>query len=158
MGIYIQYNPLFPCSDFWSQTCQMWGGVGGVIFFLHFMLFPTFPEQINSGNKKQFFFFRKTIVDRDSGNLYPIFIKKKNCGVSFWTGDLGRPSCLVLSQMFFLHFMLFQTFLEKLNSGNKKKLFYIFFLLIFVGGGGGGGLALLNLLAGELKWPTCLVT
>ena len=25
-------------------------------FFLHFMLFPTFPEKINSGNKKQFIF------------------------------------------------------------------------------------------------------
>ena len=59
----------------------MWGG--GVILFLHFMLFPTFLEKINSGNKKQnIFLFRKTIVDRDSGNLYPIYIKK-NCGVSF---------------------------------------------------------------------------
>ena len=29
VGIYIQYNPLFPCSDFWSQTCQMWGWLGG---------------------------------------------------------------------------------------------------------------------------------
>ena len=55
------------------------GGGGGVIFFLHFMLFPTFPEKINSGNKKQNkFFLRKTIVDRDSGNLYPIYIYKKN--------------------------------------------------------------------------------
>ena len=25
------------------------------------------------------------IVDRDSGNLYPIYIYNKNCGVSFWT-------------------------------------------------------------------------
>ena len=24
------------------------------------------------------------IVDRDSGNLYPIYIYKTNCGVSFW--------------------------------------------------------------------------
>ena len=32
--------PLFPCSDFVSQ---MWGG-GGVMFFSHFMLFPTFLE------------------------------------------------------------------------------------------------------------------
>ena len=56
----------------------MWGGLGGggVIFFLHFMLFPTFPEKNNYGNKKDFF-FRKTIVDRDSGNLYPIYIYKK---------------------------------------------------------------------------------
>ena len=34
--------PLFLCSDFVSQ---MWGG-GGVMFFPHFMLFPTFVEQI----------------------------------------------------------------------------------------------------------------
>ena len=33
--------PLFPCSDFVSQ---MWGG-GGVMFFSHFMLFPTFLEK-----------------------------------------------------------------------------------------------------------------
>ena len=25
-NLYIQYNPLFPCSDFWPQTYQMWGG------------------------------------------------------------------------------------------------------------------------------------
>ena len=30
--------PCFPCSDFLSQ---MWGGGVGVMFFLHFMLFPT---------------------------------------------------------------------------------------------------------------------
>ena len=53
----------------------MWGGGGGVIFFLHFMLFPTFLENINSGNIFVFF-CRKTIVDRDSGNLYPIYIQK----------------------------------------------------------------------------------
>ena len=29
------------------------------IFFLHFMLFPTFPEKINSGNKKHQFFLEK---------------------------------------------------------------------------------------------------
>ena len=51
----------------------VWGG--GVIFLMHFMLFPTFIEI--------FFLFRKTIVDRDSGNLYPIYIKKTNCGFSF---------------------------------------------------------------------------
>ena len=36
--------PLFPCSDFVSQ---MWGwfGGGGVMFFSHFMLFPTFLEK-----------------------------------------------------------------------------------------------------------------
>ena len=36
--------PLFLCSDFVSQ---MWGGLGGggVMFFSHFMLFPTFLEK-----------------------------------------------------------------------------------------------------------------
>ena len=48
--------PLFPCSDCVSQ---MWGwfflgGGGGVMFFSHFMLFPTFLEK-NSGNTKQLF-------------------------------------------------------------------------------------------------------
>ena len=41
--------PLFPCSDFVSQ---MWAG--GVMFFSHFMLFPTFLEK-KSGNTKQLF-------------------------------------------------------------------------------------------------------
>ena len=42
------------------------------------MLFPTFLEKINSGNKKiNIFLFRKTIVDKDTGILYPIYIKKK---------------------------------------------------------------------------------
>ena len=44
--------PLFPCSDFVSQ---MWGWFGGcVMFFSHFMLFPTFLER-NSGNTNQLF-------------------------------------------------------------------------------------------------------
>ena len=39
--------PLFPCSDFVSQ---MWGWLGGggergVMFFSHFMVFPTFLEK-----------------------------------------------------------------------------------------------------------------
>ena len=42
--------PLFPCSDFVSQN----GGGGGVMFFSHFMLFPTFLEK-KSGNTKQLF-------------------------------------------------------------------------------------------------------
>ena len=42
-----------PCSDFVSQ---MWGGLGGggVMFFSHFMLFPTFLEK-KSGNTNQLF-------------------------------------------------------------------------------------------------------
>ena len=54
----------------------VWGG-GGVIFFLHFMLFPTSLEKIILGIKKQnIFLFRKTI-DEDNGNLYPIYIEKQ---------------------------------------------------------------------------------
>ena len=59
----------------------MWGwfgGGGGVIFFLHFILFPTSLEKNYSGNKKQnIFLFRETIVDGDNGNLYPIYIEKQ---------------------------------------------------------------------------------
>ena len=36
--------PLFPCSDFVSQMWGWFGGGGGVMFFSHFMLFPTFLE------------------------------------------------------------------------------------------------------------------
>ena len=46
--------PLFPYSDFVSQ---MWGGLGGgggVMFFSHFMLFPTFLEK-KSWNTNQLF-------------------------------------------------------------------------------------------------------
>ena len=43
--------------------------------------------------------------------------------------------------MFFLHFMLFQTFLEKQNSGNKKKKINAFFFWFLCGGGGWGVLA-----------------
>ena len=39
VGIYIQYYPLFPCSDFFSQ---MWGWF--VMFVLHCMLFWTLIE------------------------------------------------------------------------------------------------------------------
>ena len=45
-------SPLFPSYDFVSQ---IWGGGGGaVMFFSHFMLFPTFLEN-KSGNTKQLF-------------------------------------------------------------------------------------------------------
>ena len=55
----------------------VWGG-GVVIFFLHFMLFPTSLERIILGIKNKIIFtFRKTMVDRDNGNLYPIYIEKQ---------------------------------------------------------------------------------
>ena len=46
--------PLFPCSDFVSQMWGGWGGGGGVMFFSHFMLFPTFLEK-KSWNTNQLF-------------------------------------------------------------------------------------------------------
>ena len=51
---------------------------GGNIFFAFYAI-PTFLEKINYGNKKLniFLFYRKTIVDRDGGNLYTIYIKKQ---------------------------------------------------------------------------------
>ena len=70
------------------------------MFFLHFMLFPTFLETniekctywlngrwflqvVDIGNFKMKLNGRwfPQIVDRDSGNLYPIY--KQNCFVSF---------------------------------------------------------------------------
>ena len=38
--------PLFPCSDFLSQMWWWLGGWGGWVFFLHFVLFPTFLKKI----------------------------------------------------------------------------------------------------------------
>ena len=57
----------------------MWGWFWGGDIFLAFYAIPSFLEKINYGNKKIniFLFYRKTIVDRDSGNLYPILYKKK---------------------------------------------------------------------------------
>ena len=52
------------------------------------------------------------IVDRDSGNIYPIY-------PLFPCSDL---KCGGGGVMFFLHFMLFPTFLEKNNFGNKKNI------------------------------------
>ena len=78
MGIYISniiLHSLVLICDLKHIKCGGGLGGGGVIFFLHLMPFPTFLEKKNSGNKKQnISLFRKTIVDRDSGNLYPIYI------------------------------------------------------------------------------------
>ena len=47
----------------------------------HLMAFyaiSNISRKNNSGNKKlNIFLFRKTIVDRDNGNLYPIYIEKQ---------------------------------------------------------------------------------
>ena len=61
------------------------------MFFLHFMLFPTFLETNYSGNYFLFFLNRRYMVNfnmkfkwkvvspdsryRETGNLYPIYIK-----------------------------------------------------------------------------------
>ena len=53
------------------------GGGGGNIF-LAFYAISNISRKTNSGNKKQnIVLFRKTIVDRDNGNLYPIYIEKQ---------------------------------------------------------------------------------
>ena len=46
------------------------GGGGAVMFFSHFMLFPTFIEKKNLGIQNNYFSFN--VVDRDSGNLYSL--------------------------------------------------------------------------------------
>ena len=56
-NLYTLY-PLFPCSDFVSQ---MWGG-GGVMFFSHFMLFPTFLETKKLGIQNNYFSFNVFFV------------------------------------------------------------------------------------------------
>ena len=57
----------------------MWGwfgGGGGGNIFLAFYTISNISRKNNSGNKKQnIFLFRKTIVHRDNGNLYPIHRK-----------------------------------------------------------------------------------
>ena len=53
--------PLFPCSDFVSQMWGWFGGGGGVMFFSHFMLFPTFLET-KSGNQTNYFSFNVFFV------------------------------------------------------------------------------------------------
>ena len=58
----------------------MWGwfGGGGGNICLAFYAISNISRKKYSGNKKQnIFLFRKTIVDRDNGNLYPIYIEKQ---------------------------------------------------------------------------------
>ena len=59
--------PLFPCSDFVSKMLGgLGGGGGGVMFFSHFMLFPTFLEK-KSWNTNQFFLYTKFKKTRQLG-------------------------------------------------------------------------------------------
>ena len=82
MGIYIQ-NILYSLVIFISNVR------GGGNIFLHFMLFPTFLEKNNSGNK--FFFFRKNISFSFHVffmlDLFPKLKKKGNiekCPFTYW--------------------------------------------------------------------------
>ena len=70
VGIYIQYI-LYSLILICYLKCG-----GGVIFFLHFMLFPTFLDKINSGNRKTFFYlmFYSCFLMLD---IFSIFKKKK---------------------------------------------------------------------------------
>ena len=76
VGIYISNIILYSLVLIFDLQHINWGGGGGGNIFLAFYAIPTFLETINYGNKKLkfFFFYRKTIVDRESGNLYPIYI------------------------------------------------------------------------------------
>ena len=79
-----------PLFCFCISNVGWFGGGGGVMFFSHFMLFPTFLEN-KPGNSF----------------LYPLFL----CSdfVSQMWGGLGGGGGV----MFFSHFMLFPTFLEQ---------------------------------------------
>ena len=71
MGIYISNIILYSCVLIFDlKHIKCGGGLGGGVIF--------FSRKNNSGNKKQnIFLFRKTIVDGDNGNLYPIYIEKQ---------------------------------------------------------------------------------
>ena len=76
MGIYIS-NIILCVLIFDLEHIKCGGGLGGNIF-LAFYAISNISRKNNSGNKKQnIFLFRKTIVDRDNGNLYPIYIEKQ---------------------------------------------------------------------------------
>ena len=79
VGIYISNIILYSLVLIFDlKHIKCGGGLGGGEgnIFLAFYAIPTFLEKINYGNKKLniCLFYRKTIVDRDSGNLYPIYI------------------------------------------------------------------------------------
>ena len=80
MGIYISNIILYShvlIFDLKHIKCGGgWGGGGGGNIFLAFYTISYISRKNNSGNKKQNM-FRKTIVDRDNGNLYPIYIEKQ---------------------------------------------------------------------------------
>ena len=74
MGIYISNIILYSCVLIFDLKHIKCGGGGGNIF-LAFYAISNISRKKYSGNKKQnIFLFRKTIVDRDNGNLYPIYI------------------------------------------------------------------------------------
>ena len=91
-------------------------------FFLisRFMLFSTLNKSAPSLTGYMGGGFLQ-ILERDSWNLYPLYplfpCSDFVCQTWGWLGGGGAV-------MFFSHFMLFLTFLEK-NSGNTNQLFLI---------------------------------
>ena len=79
MGIYISNIILYSrVLIFDLKHIKSWGGLGGGNIFLAFYAISNISRKKYSGNKKlNIFLFRKTIVDRDNGNLYPIYIEKQ---------------------------------------------------------------------------------
>ena len=94
------------------------------MFSSRFMLFPTFNIKKNNIEKCPFTYWLNgrwflQIVDRDSWNLYPLYplfpcsdFVSQMWGQQWFGGGGGV--------MFFSHFMLFTTFLEKEILGIKK--------------------------------------
>ena len=73
----------------------MWGWFGGgrVIFFLHFMLFPTSLEKIILGIKNKIFFcLEKTIVDIGTMGIYIQYIYRKTTIVVLASEPVGGRS------------------------------------------------------------------
>ena len=80
MGIYISNIILYSLVLIFDLKHIKYGGGlgGGGNIFLAFYAISNISKKNYSGNKKQnIFLFRKTIVDRDNGNLYPIYIEKQ---------------------------------------------------------------------------------
>ena len=86
------------------------------MFSSRFMLFPTFRKnwcKTKYWTNCRVDFFRETFLSyfisvdhvyRDSGNLYPIYIYKQNCGVGFWTcwwEISGNRVALLFSEILF---------------------------------------------------------
>ena len=143
-------------TKYWKVPLQISGG--GVEFFLEkqfflvsrFMLFSTLQK--NNIEKCPFTYWLNgrwflQIVHRDSGNLSNIILY--SLVLIF---DLKHIKCGGGGNIF-LAFYAIPTFIEKINYGNKKQWESISNIYI----NKKLGRSLLNLLAGDLGWLSCLV-